>query len=259
MKHQIRHLLLAVLLVSPGAGYSQQSKLPELLIPLNQSEIATIRQENDYFIRSRLFFAKRHRIVRINETVLQSDEPFTISLFPNTRITVARESARIEPDSLIHWKGKITDPSVSLSTFVNTGMPEEEATAVWESIVGLSITGVAYDRDIASNQSYPSNSEKNAQGFRRPENSSLITKSAFYSFATNISLPSNGGTYQIRALESSPEFHIVLERDKSREFSVEPSTDPQNEKRRDAYNSYMKSLGEDPRIRWALRHAESER
>ena len=263
MKRQLRHLLLAVLLFSPGAAFSQQKEPPELLIVVDQSAIATIQQENDYFIRSRLFFAKRHRIVRVNKTVLESDEPFTISLFPDTRITVARDSIRIQPDSLIHWKGKITSPSVPLSTFVNRrmpGMPEEEAIAVWEAIVGLSITGVAYDRDISTNQSYPSKSVRNAQGFIRPDGPSLIEKSAFYAFATtNISLPSNGGTYQIRALPASPEFHTVIEVDKSREFSVESSTDPENEKRRDAYNSYMKSLGEDPRTRWAFRHAESER
>jgi hypothetical protein len=232
--------------------------LGELLIPISPDELPQVEQSNEYFLKARLYFAKRHRIVRINETVLQSDEPFTISFFPNTQITVARESARIYPESVIHWKGKITDPSVPLSTFVNTGMPEEEATAVWESTVGLSITGVAYDRDIASNQSYPSRSERNAQGFRRPDDSSLITKSAFYSFATDISLPSNGDTYRIRALEASPEFHTVIEVDKSREFFIEVTTDRENEKRREAYYKHMEGLGEDPRLRWVLRHQESK-
>lgn len=238
--------ILACFLVAVSCSFSGTvlaESLSELLIPISPDELTQVEQSNEYFLKARLYFAKRHRIVRINETVLQSNEPFTISLFPDTQITVARESARIYPESVIHWKGKITSP---------------EATAVLESTVGLSITGVAYDRDIASNRSYPSRSERNAQGFKRPDDSSLIAKSAFYSFATDISLPSNGDGYQIRALEASPEFHIVIEVDKSREFFVEVTTDRENEKRRDAYNSYMKTLGEDPRTRWALRHEESK-
>lgn len=253
---------LACFLVAVSCSFSGTvfaESLSELLIPISRDELAQVEQSNEYFLKARLYFAKRHRIVRVNKTVLESDEPFTISLFPNTQITVARETVRIYPESVIHWKGKITDPSVPLSTFVNAGMPEEEATAVWESTVGLSITGVAYDIDILTNQSYPSKSERNAQGFIRPNDPSLIAKSAFYSFATtNITLPSKGDTYQISALSATPEFHTVIEVDKSREFSVKPSTDAENEKRRDAYNSYMKTLGEDPRTRWALRHEESK-
>jgi len=241
------------------SGTVLAESLGELLIPISRDELAQVEQSNEYFLKARLYFAKRHRIVRINESVLNSDVAFTISLFPDTQVTVRRDSIRIDPDSLIHWKGKIIHPPVPLSTFVNSGMPEGEATAVWESIVGLSITGVAYDRDVASNQSYPSKSERNAQGFRRPENASLITKSAFYSFATtNISVPSQGDTYQIKTLQVSPEFHLVVEGDKSREFFVEPSSDPENEKRREAYYKHMEGLGEDPRLRWVLRHQESK-
>ena len=258
MISQLRHLLFALLMILPSAADSQQSELSELLIPVDRSVIATISQENDYFIKPRLYFAKRHRFVRLNEAVLRSDEPFTISLFPDTKLTVTRDSVRIRPEKSIYWKGKITNPDFPLNTFANSGMPEDEAIIVWETIVGLSIMGVAYDRDIASNQAYPANSERNAQGFKRPNDPTRITKAAFYSFAVNITLPSSGSSFQIRALEATPELHIVYEAEKSREFAVGGSAHPENERRRKEYDDYMKTLGENPRIRWALRHRESE-
>ena len=230
----------------------------ELLIPVSQEELAQVQQSNEYFLKARLYFAKRHRIVRINESVLESDQPFIISLFPDTQITVKRDSVEIEPNTLIYWKGKIIDPPFATSALANSGFPEKEAEEIWESAVGLSIAGVVYDRDIATNQSFPARHERSAQGFKRPEDTSRIEKSAFYSVAINILSPPLNGNYKIRSLEATPDYHVVYEFDMSRRFSRKPSTDEENERKRANYEAYMKSLGEDPRNRWALRHKESK-
>ena len=259
-------LVIAILLLpvvapsqeSDSALSRQEGRLHELLVPLDESEVSAAREANDYFIKSRLYFAKRHRFVRIDKAALETSQPITISLFADTTVTVERDSIRSVENRSIRWKGKIVDPPYPISALVESGLSEGEAASLWPSVISLLIVGVAYDRDVATNQSFPSQSSRNAQGYTRPSDQSRISQSEFYSFAFDVSAPSITGAYQIRALEATPEYHLVYEIDPSKEYSIEPSTNEENERRRKAHEAYKSTLGEDPRSLWSLRHAESQ-
>lgn len=250
-------IIVAICVCLTGGAVAQvrdHTDLEELLIPVDESEIARIQRENDYFIKSRLYFAKRHRFVRVDHTVLENSDIFQISLFPDKVLTVSKSKLEIEQDSLISWRGQIEDPVLPLSGIHYLDMTDDQVADFHHQIHRLNLVGVNFDYEPATGRSFASRSEKNIQGFRRPSDGTLISKSAFYGFEARFSVPSFLETYKLSSLEVMPDIHLVYEVDDSKFFPHEPTTNPKYESRRQRHKEFVETLGENPQDSWAARH-----
>lgn len=244
-------VLFGFLSIASAAG---DSRLPELFIPVIGEELSEIRSRNDYFIKAQLYFAKRHRFVRVDHTVLVNNDEFQITLFPDTTLEVARESVSIEPDTLILWQGAVVSPVNDLAPDQISDAPRERLIELYEQMYTLSLVGVSFDYEPDTGRSFAAQSDRNIEGFRRSREPKGLQKSAFFGFSNEFAIPSLDSVYKLSSLSITPDIHLVYEVDDARLYPRESTSNPKYEPRRRQHEEFLESLGENPRTEWKARH-----
>jgi hypothetical protein len=226
-----------------------------LLTEVRGSEEATVRAKNEYFLKRELYFAKRHRIVKVNADVLKSEEAITIALFDGTALTLEVTSLKVDSNGFITaWEGTIPNPPISAEDLLDQVSTIEEARFLHSAMFTISIAATRYDYDEATGVSTPSYISKRTPK-QNPEQGDLSI-SIFYGIHANISVPTLPERYWIRSLELSPKYHLLIEVDDSKTFPPGPLYDaehPEIAERRRRYVDFLQSIGEDPRKAKILR------
>lgn len=253
---RIRIRLLAVVLLLGSAIPGLAQELPELLIAVEGKELEQVLVDNDYFILSRAFFAKRYRIVRVDEKVLRDFESFRINLFPGDVYIVKRTSPDQAFGEVVHWRGLVTDPAFPLSRYLNFGQPEETVRILWEASHSVSITGVAYDVDKSNGRSFAARSPSNMQGCQRPSDATQLLHAAFFSFAGQISAPLQLDDYSLHSLDASPQYQMIIENDVMKSLRYNATSNPESLELRLQFQEYLESIGPNPKLKWMLRHRD---
>lgn len=253
----MKSFFLAILAASISLSSSLAfGELPEFLVAVTGSDEAIAQAKNDYFLKKNTYFARRYRIVQVNVGLLESVERFRISLFDDESITVEVARLKIMHDGLsIRWKGRITEPTLSVENLITGGITPEDAKIAHSAIVGLRIVAAEVSYDEATGRKYSyyfpkfesfrySNSRNTSGG-----NASEPEKSALYDviFTIEALLPYQ---YWLRPLETDPRYHVLIEIDPNKEFSIGPLDDPENPEqgaKRRQYRDFIRSLGPDPR------------
>lgn len=245
-------------LAAPPCATAQYA---EFLTPLTESEGATVRLENDYFLKKHLYAAKRHRLVRANVDLLKSGTPFVISLFEDESLVVEPTEFVVRGDgSILIWKGTISNPPISVNELMSTFPSEKEAQLAHSALFGISIGAARYEHDVQSGANFtlaplPNDAELSIESQKaHPDNQ------IFYGVTAKFLILPTSREYMLLPLEMGGAHHIVYEIDRSRVVEPGPLRDPENpdqaQKRREL-QEYIDSLGEDPRIE-VLRQREQQ-
>lgn len=255
--------VLAAILVTANVSAIE---LPELLIPVSGQEEQQVRAKQDYFLKKHNYFAKRHRIVRINTDVLLNAPRFRITFFDDASVTVRRERIQYggpEERSTFIWKGHMENQPIE--DFLGEGeLTDEDLLGVGELtddiredyslLVGVSIWGAkkVYDPETGLTASLTALDWKTS----RPINSVDSSKGqyAFFSVRADISPLSLSTTFTLRALGLDRRYHILIEEDPAKRISPRPIFNeggPQNVAERNyrllLFEQFLEFLGPDPR------------
>jgi hypothetical protein len=247
----VKLLVLAALIVATSLVPSDCfAQVPELLIEVTGSEEATVRAENEYFLKKHLYFAKRHRIVRINDAALESQEAIRISTFDRESLIVAVTKREVDRNGFTTgWEGEIAEPPFSAKELMDQVPTLEEAKLLHSSMFTVVISTARYAYDELTGAITPTRADED------PENASPRS-SSFYGLHANISIPTLSGQYRLRSLEMDPRYHILIEDDQAKLFPPGPLYDDEHPElgvRRRQYAEFLRSLGEDPRRSTILR------
>lgn len=226
---------------------------PLVFFPVSQKEVGELALMNQYHVRQELFFAKRHRFVRVDHRVFLNFETFNLNFFDDLSIPVSTVERRGNLDSVVHWIGT---PSALGNSGKNPLLSDD---GIELPPTQIRVTGVSMDLDTGSGRAFPSRSAANRQGYPRPGDSTRMRYGAFMSFsgtfdARAISQPA---TYILKPVSIAPDIHILYEVDNSKTFR-ESAVSAGNRKHVDRYEKFLRfkeSLGPDPSVRWAQRHA----
>jgi hypothetical protein len=113
-KIQTTLLGLITVLAAFTANANPPDKPDELFIPVDASTYDRLYENNEFFIRQQLYFAKKHRIVKINTDLLMHDsEPFSITPFNDVKFKVFgnKKAKPINQQSHI-WDGQLSHPRI---------------------------------------------------------------------------------------------------------------------------------------------------
>jgi len=246
MRSSMFFLAVAALLSSAVSA----DELPELFIPVTEQEEQQVREKQDYFLKRSNYFAKRHRIVRVNTDVLFNEPRFRITFFDDASITVQRKS--VDQGAMITWKGQMENQPISVEEFVRAGDPRDVARDAYSTWVDVSISAAKQVYDPETGRSAPLIGRDLKTG--RPINSVDSSKGqyTFYHAGAEISPLSLKKTYRLRPLEWDSRYHILYEEDPAKRitpglFGNGPVNKADMNYRRLQYKQYLEFLGPDPR------------
>ena len=208
MKQSLVVVALSTVLFSTGVAADEM----ELLVPISGEEMSKVEAENAYFLKKHRYFAKQSKIVRINSEALKNAKNIHIELFGGVGLTAERHQFEEIAGREIVWTGMVTDPAFDRSRYDHGS--KEKADCQYQTDFRIRLIGRSFDREIYSGAVFES-----GQDFM-PKQGSLvdIRRNDFYTVLADIRLPTLPSQYKIRALEMSPEFHILIEVDRNLEY-----------------------------------------
>lgn len=258
-------LSFPVLAFSPLTTLAQA---PELFLPVTGSEEAIARAENEYFLKKTLYFAKRHRIVRVNASLLlkNSDAPgeITVNLFDDVKLRYGVTRLIDLSVGQIGFSAQLVTPPMSVGDVMreNPGLSYATAADLHNMFFELSIAGSEFVHDTVRNRYWPTSTVKEYYSHTRPGKLPKLPPAAerFYAFQAEILSPDATEKYMLEPLYGNPRYHVVWEVDYSK--SIVKPADPaeeaswsENRKRQladksRAYSEYLTAngIGEIPRL-----------
>jgi hypothetical protein len=105
---------LIAALVTFSATANPPDKLDELMTPVDGATYDKLYQNNEFSIRQQLYFAKKHRIVKINtDLLMQNSKPFSITPFNEMKFKILGEH-KVKPiNQQTHiWDGQLSHPRI---------------------------------------------------------------------------------------------------------------------------------------------------
>lgn len=265
--NKVLALSLASLSLLPVATLAQA---PELFIPVTGSEETIVRTKNDYFLKRELYFAKRHRIVRVDSALLlQRDGPpdrITVNLFDDVKL-LYEVTQPIRPSGdhrLLSFKAQLVNSPTSIDELrsLNSSLTRAGAEQVLRSIYQLSVTGRQYVHDPVRDRYWPT-FLINDHGYGCPASQGhpkqlKPTAETFYAFSSEIMHPFTNEKYILTYPYSDPRYNVIWQIDPSK--TIVTPDDPaaaiqwsseqlkrENEVKRRAYAEFLGYLGDDPR------------
>jgi hypothetical protein len=200
----------------------------ELLLPVADSEVMLIEKRNERFLAEHRYFAKRHRIVRIDSKLLLTDgNEFTITPFPDSTYLVATKDIRRAPFQSV-WSGIAINPSLPIDVFDSLSEEERQGMTVEkmkEVFLGISLTVTEYDLntntgEIVHAAKRPPMISPGGPNYEPPAAPAEMNFGAFQGVKGTIDIELLGGKYKLLPLKNDPEFHIVFEVNEEREITV---------------------------------------
>lgn len=96
------------------ANANSPDKFDELFIPVDAATYEKLYQNNEFFIREKLYFAKKHRIVKVNIDLLaQTTKVFSITPFSEVKFKISKshQVKQINQQTDI-WHGQLSHPRI---------------------------------------------------------------------------------------------------------------------------------------------------
>lgn len=242
---------LSMLIGSMSAAAAQ----PELLIDVDPASSFAKEARDYYSYRDHKYFAKpnRFKLVRVNLELLESDEPFAISLFDDDVLIVEKISASNVSDLYGMWTGTVLDPPPPPTMeFLSGGATPQDATEARLRWFTISISSGSVDRNTETGET------RNAMlSFSPDEVSDSSVVERLFAVESTIIIPfeltTMSGEYRLLPLVENPDYHLLMESDPSKKLPwIESEEDalkigPELRRRYEEQLEHKKSLGPDPR------------
>jgi len=222
---------------------------PELLVPVTDSERAIVEANNPYFLAKETYFAKQYRIVTVNAPLLITAEKIKVSLFDDQAIVLEVDSVDVHPKGLtVAWNGHFVEPRLTVADLRATELSPDEAKTLLPDLHKVGIFAAEVSFDEASRIKYQYN-------FARFEEFRARSEPALYDVVFLLQTVVLPKVYELRPLASDPQYHVLVEWDPEKTFSVPTESDhaftasesAENKAKRERYLDFLRSLGPDPR------------
>lgn len=227
---------------------------PELLMNVDPASSIVKEARGYYSYRDHEYFAKpnRYKLVRVNLELLESDEPFAISLFDDDVLIVEKIAARNESGLYGMWTGTVLSPSPPIEVFLTDGATTQDATEARRRWFTISISSGAVDRNTATGET------RDPQlSFSPDEITETAVVERLFAVESTIIIPFEittiSGEYHLQPLRENPDYHLLMEIDPSKKlpwFDSEADAlkaGPEYKRRYEEQLEHKKSLGPDPR------------
>lgn len=190
-----------------SAGEANVEPVNDIVLEISQNEATVASANNEDFLRRDvLFFAKRHRFVKINHEVLEKSKRFTIRLFDDVILTVEKRKEKHNP-LFTSWTGVVIDPALP---------PELRAYP----------SGELLEKDDAR-ELYEQMHEVRISSFINPSDPDGKIP---HTIRMSVRVPALKSRFAIRGLENDSSVHVVYEVDPVRccFASLDGELDPSN-------------------------------
>jgi hypothetical protein len=184
---------------------------PEFIHAAPQVKQSKLRQANNFFLRQKLYFARKHRIVTVDFDALGAPGTnFTMTLFPNLVLTVQTLSMQADPTNPNQnfWRGKIVGMRENNKDVSLDGFDDEDL-------------GLAFSFGYIFPEVTPELSEEvatdAASGFGtdilRPAEQATKPRIGVRVVGAQIDIPFHRDPIFISAVAEDPRFHVIYEED----------------------------------------------
>ncbi len=246
------YLLLSILLAINTVGLAQAK---ELLVSVRNDKAHKIEEYNNIFLKKRLYFASRHRIVTIDTSLLSKREiDFTITPFEDVQITVSTKEVIEKPHrGTVSWKGEmhVSGLEDALSQLTDAERSYLSVKELKYALSDINLFISTWDIDKETGIATRSTERK---GSVSPEPTPIpklpdLRKNAFKSVGGNFTIIPSGKRYVLTPLKYSPKYHVIYEIDPKKSYptSDDPNTKISQENKNKAmeYKQYLKGLPEE--------------
>lgn len=210
-----------------------------LLQPLTASEEADALARNSYYIGKHTFAAKRHRLVKVNIELLETDGRIVIPLFDSKKIVADSTAIEIRKTSgTLSWRGQVVQDKVSeeviLQALENQGVSKhldqtgraKMARTIFAQLTEIQISAGFYERDsrTGANLNPITFTGLTETGLLGAMSSCQPNRYQKYSVDSNfvrgasayLRMPSEPAEYRLDMLGMGGPYHILYEVDPSR-------------------------------------------
>ena len=259
-------LVAIALLLSPLSIRAES--LPELIVPVNESELDQVRTNNDYFLRRQLYFSKRHRIVKVNDTLLNGTPRFRITLFDDVIATIeTKEVTQVRAD-YIRWRGMIVVPgAIEVRNQAGELQSDQVAQETRERILGVNFSALTWDLDRATGKASlamyrPSSTSPHPIAANEQQSTELarlsqLDKNAFRSVRGSLRMPVTNSRFWLMPVDADPQYHLLYEENPERTgfmridtpYDETTTRGARDKQKYEQYQEFLRSLGEDPKAR----------
>jgi hypothetical protein len=240
---------------TPASKPAPPSALPELLIPADRVAIERFARSSNYFLREQLYFAKRHRIVKINFDVLERDGArFTVTPFDDLAVELqATRIDRSSPGGSVLWQGRILRPVVGPDLELELDDEQRDAELDLVNTVDLAYRWAVRDvrpalARVLAGDGAPVPRIANAAGAASSMKGAAM-KMRVMTMSAAWNLEAVPTTLRIAEIDEDPRYHVVYEEDPSKLL-----VGPQRGERARRFHAFMSQLAQER----SARH-ESER
>lgn len=255
-----RIFLSSVLLLVPAVW----AAAAELFLPLTEEQEEAVRRDNPYYLQKQLYFAKRHRIVRVNAGLLLSPElpaELTFNFFQDYSPTFSVTVREIGPEQVRFRVDAVhVDPGYKPEdwTSSNPEMSRASARELIRDIYTVVINGTKHVHDEARDRSWIVQNLNRAvfDGQGGVSNAKKLDASdaVYFAVGTKFHDPVLGTKYNVEPLVSDPRYSLVWETDFAKTYlksdhgeDVGEPRGGQNQSRKSDHDAFLQALGDDPR------------
>lgn len=191
------------------AAESSAPALPELLRPAEPEALVRFAGSSNYFLREQLYFAKRHRIVKIDFGVLERDRArFTVTPFDDLVIELqATRIDRSSPGGSVLWQGTILRPALAAPEQPTNDLADTVDLAYRMAVRDVDATLARELQKAGERLPRTANSNRPGEGALKMR---VMTMSAAWDHRA---LPS---AIRIAEIEEDPRYHVIYEVDDSK-------------------------------------------
>ena len=211
---------IALLLAALGAG---TLRAEELLEEIDAYKVGRLAEYNSVFLQGALYFATRHRIVKVDTTLLLQGDDFTVTPFPDMAPLHFKYEAIRGTEDDIYWTGRVeTDENSPLTMIalhawdldksgnaLHSSQNRFTHSPHWridESGAPVLETLPAGEAGIAGPP------PETPQDIERQRQLQELERHAFYSVTAGFSLP-GVGRYVLTPLPYTPKYSVIYEVD----------------------------------------------
>lgn len=245
-----RVLIVALLMTINSFAFCSEK---ELFKVVNDSKARKIFEYNRPYIDKKIYYAKRYKIVTVNEKLLMDGEPeFQISPFEDIKILVETENLDPPDDfGFIVWRG-IQKNWQSMRLSGPNGEKIENGEETIRNFLGVTFYSHAWDvNEVSGEAMHPA---KNSYGGlsdsldRSIKKNPNIHKKKFRTISGSFKVLGKG-EFHVTPLKYTPKYHLVYELDRSgKAYNVDT---PENQLRPETkmmllkQQEYLRSLPEE--------------
>ncbi|XOV85289.1 MAG: hypothetical protein ACFHXK_09265 [bacterium] len=206
-KVRLRACLAVVIVLCTGTNYAL-----DLVKPITIPTESLLAAQDAQSVLKNIYFARHHRIVRLDPEVLMQESEFKVSLFDGEEIRLRTSS--ITPTGIhVEWKGELVDQYTDLPPAIidpesGEQITGKEAEALWQAARELQLRVVSWDVDQDTGLIAPQGQRVLADA---PTIRPSLRRNVYTTIEGSLKLHSLGKTIVFKNIPEHPDLQLMYE------------------------------------------------